>query len=47
MEKNNNNETNNDKRQTMKTLNINGKLLSNQIATRKTKEKKAGQDELA
>ena len=31
----------------MKTQNIKGKLLSNQIATRNTKEKKAGQVELA
>ena len=31
----------------MKTQNIKGKMLSNQIATRNTKEKKAGQVELA
>ena len=31
----------------MKTQSIKGKLLSNQIATRNTKEKKAGQVELA
>ena len=31
----------------MKTQNIKGKLLFNQIATRDTKEKKAGQAELA
>ena len=31
----------------MKTQNIKGKLLSNQITTRNTKEKKAGQVELA
>ena len=31
----------------MKTQNIKGKLLSNQIATRNTKEKKAGRVELA
>ena len=31
----------------MKTQNIKGKLLSNQIATRNTKEKKARQVELA
>ena len=31
----------------MKTQNIKRKLLSNQIATRNTKEKKAGQVELA
>ena len=34
-------------RQTKKTQNIKGKLLSNQIATRNTKEQKAGQVELA
>ena len=34
-------EKNNKWRQTMKTQNIKGKLLSNQIATRNTKEKKS------
>ena len=38
----------NDKlRQTIKSQNFKGKLLFNQIATRNTKEKKAGQIELA
>ena len=40
-------EKNNKWRQTKNTQNIKGKLLSNQIATRTTKEKKAGQAELA
>ena len=41
-------EKNNKWRQTKKTQNIRGKLLSNQIATRNTKEKKkTGQVELA